>query len=98
MLFLVMLLTACQPDTQAVSAEILAAPEFQAAVDAAAAKREAESTPPQEENKDVGSIMAMAECLTKIRKSPYSETTDHTSRKSLRRCGRIGVGTEDAGQ
>ena len=99
MLFLVMLLTACQPDPQAVSAEILASPEFQAAVDAAVAKKMAESAKSGENSDDVTLLKQWAGCMSSIRISRSKvEWWGRSLEKAFKKCAVPGLGNEEPGK
>jgi hypothetical protein len=89
MLFVILLLTGCQPDTQAVSTEVLASPEFQAAVDAAVAQRLLANEVTPQLKGDVVALQEMAKCLSDVKGTRHWRVTPDSS--AVRNCGRLGL-------
>ncbi len=93
MLALFLLLTGCQPAADAISARIIASPDFEAAVSAAVAKKMAETKGDNASGGDMTAMKGMAKCLANVKKA-YSGASHFAGRKSVKQCGRIGLGEE----
>jgi hypothetical protein len=95
MLALFLFMFGCQPDP----ADVVASPEFEAAVSAAVAKKMAEggsAASTGEDMKTMKTMNGMAKCLANVKKSSSLKHLRGSppDRKDIQRCGRIGLGQE----
>jgi hypothetical protein len=92
MLALFLFMIGCQPDP----ADVVASPEFEAAVSSAVAKKMAEGGSAASTGEDMKTMNGMAKCLANVKKSSSLKHLRGSppDRKDIQRCGRIGLGQE----
>ena len=88
---LLFLMLACSTDQEAITKKVLASAEIQELIqDREALKKEIATIKAQSE--DVDNLKGMAKCLSKV----YQRSRHHSFNSSqLKKCGRIGLSTEE---
>jgi hypothetical protein len=93
MIALFMILTGCQPAADVLTTKIIESPQFQVAVNQAVARKMEEASQGADSASDLRALKGMAKCLSNVKK-PYRGVEMMAGRKSVKKCGRIGLGKE----